>query len=100
MQVKDYVTLKSKSKSLIKKADAVPQTRDDNGNIVDAGNKEHFYMETKSYDPLTGDELTPIKDIVDVKSLEKSKTRLLSEKTKIEKEVAVIEAIITDIKAI
>ena len=96
---KNWTTLKEAGKVAFKKIAEVAEVKDSEGNVTTHSQKAYTILEKKMYNPDTGTEYT--KNIkMSLSELEEEKTRKTAEKAALQKEIAEIGKMITQIKKV
>ena len=100
MRHKDWTTLKEAGKVAFKKQDEVIEIRDAEGKVTTPHKPSCIFLEEKQYDSSTGAELSPKKTVYTLESLEATKADLTAQKATLQKEIAEIGKMITQIKKV
>ena len=100
MDYAKYTDLKGKSKQAFKKIAAVAEVKNDAGNITTYAAPEYIVIETKRYDANTGEEQTASARTISLADLERDKERYTADKAAAQAQIAELDKMITDIKAL
>ena len=99
MNYKDWTTLKDAGKVLFKREPEVAEVKDSDGNITTDHKPSYIYLEKKVYDINTGAESITRQEMT-LAHLENQKAKKTAEKAVLQKEIAEIGKMITQIKKV